>query len=153
MPPDQDSEYVGLTTTLAGLGALPFVVGCLLLAVGIESLPLLGSTAELLRSYSLAIVVFMCGIHWGQYIQDTRARDLNLLVISNALTVICWLAFLVTSFVVYFVTVIANFLILLLLDYRLYKAGTISAAYLRMRLIVTSTVCLSLAVALTSGMA
>lgn len=146
---DQNSRYAHLPTILAGLGALPFLVSSLLLTLGVYDLPFLGSTAEILRSYSLAIAVFMCGIHWGQYLQDTQARSLNLLMTSNVLTLILWFGFLVTSFVVYFVIVIAVFLALLWVDYRLHKAGRITARYFRMRLAVTAVVCASLALPLS----
>lgn len=146
---DQDSRYARLPTVLAGLGALPFLVSSLLLTLGVYDLPLLGSTAEILRSYSLAIAVFMCGIHWGQYLQDTEARSLNLLMTSNVLTLILWFGFLVTSFVVYFVIVIAVFLALLWVDYRLHQAGRITARYFKMRLAVTAVVCASLALPLS----
>ncbi|HDZ08881.1 DUF3429 domain-containing protein [Pseudohongiella sp.] len=146
---DRHSRYANLPAILAGLGALPFLVSSLLLTLGVYNLPLLGSTAEILRSYSLAIAVFMCGIHWGQYLQDTQARSLNLLMTSNVLTLILWFGFLVTSFVVYFVIVIAVFLALLWVDYRLHKAGRITARYFRMRLAVTAVVCASLALPLS----
>lgn len=148
MTTDHDAKHVRMSTLLAGLGALPFLVSSLLLTLGVYNLPLLGSTVEILRSYSLAIAVFMCGIHWGQYLQDTQARNLNLLMVSNVLTLICWLAYLVASFVVYFVIVIAVFLALLWVDYRLHKAGRITARYFRMRLAVTAVVCVSLALPL-----
>lgn len=147
-PTNQDSKHVRLSIILAGLGALPFLFSSLLLTLGVYNLPLLGSTAEILRSYSLAIAVFMCGIHWGQYLQDTQARNLNLLMVSNVLTLICWLAYLVASFVIYFVIVIAVFIALLWVDYRLHKAGRITARYFRMRLAVTAVVCASLALPL-----
>ena len=118
----QSTAHVSLPAILAGLGALPFLVSSLLLTLGVYNLPLLGSTAEILRSYSLAIAVFMCGIHWGQYLQDTQARNLNLLMVSNVLTVICWLGYLMASFTAYFVIVIAIFLALLWVDYRLHRA-------------------------------
>jgi hypothetical protein len=145
---EPDSKRFNLPAILAGLGALPFLASSLLLTLGVYNLPLLGSTAEILRSYSLAIAVFMCGVHWGQYLQDTQARNLNLLMVSNVLTVICWLAYLVASFVVYFVIVIAIFLALLWVDYRLHKAGRITARYFKMRLAVTAVVCASLALPL-----
>jgi hypothetical protein len=145
---EPDSKRFNLPVILAGLGTLPFLASSLLLTLGVYNLPLLGSTAEILRSYSLAIAVFMCGVHWGQYLQDTQARNLNLLMVSNVLTVICWLAYLVASFVVYFVIVIAIFLALLWVDYRLHKAGRITARYFKMRLAVTAVVCASLALPL-----
>lgn len=146
---DNNSRYTHLPAILASLGALPFLVSSLLLTLGVYNLPLLGSTAEILRSYSLAIAVFMCGIHWGQYLQDTQARSLNLLMTSNVLTLILWFGFLMTSFVFYFVIVIAVFLALLWVDYRLHKAGRITARYFRMRLAVTAVVCVSLALPLS----
>jgi hypothetical protein len=146
---NKSARHASLPAVLAGLGALPFLVSSLLLTLGIYNLPLLGSTAEILRSYSLAIAVFMCGIHWGQYLQDTQARNLNLLMVSNGLTLICWLGFLMASFVAYFVIVIAVFLALLWVDYRLHKAGRITSRYFRMRLTVTAVVCASLALPLS----
>lgn len=139
-----------LPTILAGLGALPFMLGSLLLALGVNELPALGSTTEIVRSYSLTIAVFLCGIHWGQYLHDTRARDLNLLIISNVLTVICWLAFLAVTPAAFLVIVVATFLALLGIDHRLQQAGVITAAYFRMRLAVTAVVCGSLVLALFS---
>jgi hypothetical protein len=146
--PDRKS-HASLPVVLAGLGALPFLVSSLLLTLGIYNLPLLGNTAEILRSYSLAIAVFMCGIHWGQYLQDTQARNLNLLMVSNGLTLACWLGFLMASFVAYFVIVIAVFLALLWVDYQLHKSGRITARYFKMRLTVTAVVCASLALPLS----
>lgn len=138
-----------LAVVLAGLGALPFLISSAMLTMGVYNLPLLGSTAEILRSYSLAIAVFMCGIHWGQYLQDTRARDMNLLMVSNVLTVICWISYVAASFRAYFVIVILIFLVLLWIDYRLHQDGRITSRYFRMRLAVTLVVCISLALPLT----
>ncbi|OFE13515.1 hypothetical protein PHACT_10505 [Pseudohongiella acticola] len=146
---NQSAKHTNLPAILAGLGALPFLASSLFLTLGVYNLPLLGNTAEILRSYSLAIAVFMCGIHWGQYLQDTQARNLNLLMVSNALTLVCWLGFLMASFVAYFVIVIAVFLALLWVDYRLYQGGRITSRYFKMRLAVTAVVCASLALPLS----
>lgn len=138
-----------LPIILAFTGALPIVASSLLLTFGVFNLPWIGSTAELLRSYSLAIAVFMCGIHWGQYLLDSHARNMNLLMASNVLTVVCWIAYVAASFRAYFVIVIAIFMTLLWIDYRLHQDGRITSRYFRMRLAVTLVVCISLALPLT----
>jgi hypothetical protein len=134
-----------LPTLLAYLGAIPFIAGSLLLSFGVYNVPVLGGTAEMLRSYSFAIAVFMCGVHWGQYLQDPQARHFNLLMLSNGITVLLWIAYLMISFFVFSAMVIVAFMILLWIDYRLYESKSITWRYFRMRLTVTAVVCLSLA--------
>jgi hypothetical protein len=138
-----------LPAILAYVGALPFVAGSLLFTFGVYNVPVLGGTAELLRSYSFAIAVFMCGVHWGQYLQDPQARHFNLLMISNALTVVLWLAYLLISFFIFSAMVIATFLALLWIDYQLYQSNSITWRYFKMRMGVTAVVCLSLALPFT----
>lgn len=138
-----------LPLILAYLGALPFVAGSLLLTFGIYNVPVLGGTAELLRSYSFAIAVFMCGVHWGQYLQDPQARHFNLLMVSNVLTVVLWLAYLMISFFIFSAMVIAAFLALLWIDYKLYESNSITWRYFKMRMTVTAVVCVSLALPFT----
>jgi hypothetical protein len=138
-----------LPMILAYLGALPFVAGSLLLTFGVYNVPVLGGTAELLRSYSFAIAVFMCGVHWGQYLQDPQGRHFNLLMVSNALTLLLWLAYLMISFFIFSAMVIAAFLTLLWIDYKLYESDSITWRYFKMRMTVTAVVCVSLALPFT----
>jgi Protein of unknown function (DUF3429) len=82
-----------LLRALPYAGALPFV-GCALLPLfGVRVVPLLGDVTSIALAYGLTIVSFMAGVHWGQYLEGRRC-DLNLLITSNAVTLLAWFGFL-----------------------------------------------------------
>jgi hypothetical protein len=137
-----------LTSRLALLGALPFIISSLLLMLDVMTLPLLGSVANLLSSYTLVIAVFLCGVHWGQYLQQPEQHSLNLLLISNALTVLLWFAWLLSPLHIFLALALAVFVVLLMIDMRLRLMNIISKSYFRTRILVTSIVCLFLALAI-----
>jgi hypothetical protein len=143
-------QALPLTARLALLGALPFVISSLLLALDINSLPLLGSVANLLSSYTLVIAVFMCGVHWGQYLQQPEEHSLNLLLISNILTVLLWLIWLLSPLHIFLAVALTVFVILLMIDMRLRLLNVISKSYFRTRMLVTGIVCLFLILAIYS---
>ena len=135
------------TSRLALLGALPFVLCSLLLTLDIMNLPLLGSVPRLLSSYTLVIAVFMCGVHWGQYLQPASAHSLNLFIVSNVLTILLWIAWLLAPTDIFLFLALIVFVLLLLIDARLRLQQLIGKPYFRMRLLVTSIVCASLLLA------
>jgi hypothetical protein len=143
-------QALPLTARLALLGALPFVISSLLLALDINSLPLLGSVANLLSSYTLVIAVFMCGVHWGQYLQQPEEHSLNLLLISNILTVLLWFIWLLSPLHIFLAVALTVFVILLMIDMRLRLLNVISKSYFRTRMLVTGIVCLFLILAIYS---
>ncbi len=131
-------------TLLAYLGTLPFILSAALILFGIEELILLGDLVFVANSYALVIVVFMSGVHWGNYFSDKKSNIINLLLTSNIITVIAWLAFLLTPspFVLIFYCV--AFLFLLLIDIKLFSHNIITKHYLITRYVVTSIVITSL---------
>lgn len=139
-----------LTSRLALLGTLPFVISSVLLMADINNLPLLGSVANLLSSYTLVIAVFMCGVHWGQYLQQPEQHSLNLLLISNVLTLVLWFAWLLTPLHIFLSLALLVFLVLLFIDMRLRLIHVINKSYFRTRLLVTSIVCVFLSLAIYS---
>jgi hypothetical protein len=137
-----------MTTRLALLGAIPFIFSTLLLSLDILNLPVVGSVVTLLGSYTLVIAVFMCGVHWGQYLQQSGNKAPNLLIISNVLTVLLWIVWLIVPIDIFLMLALAVFLILLYIDMRLRMGGIISKTYFRTRLLVTTVVCACLLLAI-----
>ena len=62
---------------------------------------------------------------------------MNLLLTSNAITVAVWLAFILTPVAVSIAVIAAALVLLLAVDFRLARAGLLTADYLRTRRNVT----------------
>jgi len=133
-----------LYTALALAGTIPFVAGALLPLLGRDSLPYLGPLDQLVASYGLAIVCFLAGAHWGTYLSGRSTGSLNLFVISNAIFLAVWFAYVGTSVNMAIAIQIAAFLTLLFIDLRLSTSGVISATYFRVRKVATLIAIVSL---------
>jgi len=127
-------------------GVLPFV-GCALMPVlGLQELWNLGSYDQIAAAYGLAIVCFLCGAHWGTYLYHRAKAPDNLYITSNVIVVACWFAFLMAAKGVTLFVLILAFLCLLVIDYRLLKAGLLTDYYFRMRSIATAIAVVALAI-------
>ena len=135
-----------LYPVLTYAGALPFVACALMPLFGIESLWNLGSYVHIAAAYGLAIVCFLCGAHWGTYLYNRAAAPDNLFVTSNVIVVACWFAFLMAAQAITLFVLVLALLCLLFIDYRLLRAGLLTAYYFRMRTIATVIAVASLAV-------
>jgi hypothetical protein len=124
-------------TALAMAGTIPFIAGALLPLLGYGSLPYLGPLDELVASYGLAIVCFLAGTHWGSYLSGSSAGSLNLFVISNAIFLAVWFAYVGAGAKLAIGVQILAFLSLLFIDLRLRAGDVISAAYMRVRTVAT----------------
>ena len=84
-----------LSNVLIFLGSIPFIF---LSILGLNSLDsFLGYNLEYLASlYSLIISCFICGSHWGIYLNNQKIK-INLFVISNILTLILFFSFYIRS--------------------------------------------------------
>ena len=127
-------------------GLVPFVGLTLFSAFGLTALPILGSPTQVLGLYSLLIAVFISGSHWGQHLALDDQWIVFLPITSNLITVMLWLVFLACSFTVVIFTYVIAFMILLGIDYKLFKTGHISDRYFHVRFVVTTIVCLMLAI-------
>jgi Protein of unknown function (DUF3429) len=134
-----------LTRPLAFAGALPFVTSALLLWAGHSSLPVLGSVSNLAASYGLLILAFMAGVQWGQRLVGIET-GMNLFLISNAIALGGWFAYLLLSSKLFFASLAVLFAVVLMIDKRLAAEGHLSADYIRTRTAVSALVVLSLAV-------
>ncbi len=131
-------------TALAMAGTIPFVAGALLPLLGHDALPFLGSLEQLLASYGLAIVCFLAGAHWGTYLSGRCADSLNLFIISNAIFLAVWFAYVGADVKIAIGVQIFAFVALLLVDRRLRIDDVISAVYLRVRSMATLIAIVSL---------
>lgn len=130
---------------LAYAGAIPFVFCAVCLILSIQLLPLIGSVEKALTVYGLVISTFLCGAHWGQHLylnEGSWARALP--VLSNVIAVLLWIGFLVLSFKMIIAMLVAAFVILLIIDHRLFLVNLITHQYFQTRLFVSSVVIVSL---------
>ena len=140
-----ENTSTSLTRPLAFAGALPFVASALWLWSGHASVPVLGSVANIAASYGLLILAFMAGVQWGQKLSGI-ATSLNLFLISNAIALAGWFAYLLLSPKLFFASLALLFATVLMVDKRLAAEGHLSADYIRTRTAVSALVVLSLAV-------
>jgi hypothetical protein len=133
-----------LYTALALAGTTPFIAGALLPLLGHDSLPQLGPLDQLVSSYGLAIVCFLAGAHWGTCLSGRSADSLNLFVISNAIFLAVWFAYVGAGVRTAIGMQIFALLALLLIDLRLRTGDVISATYFRVRTVATLIAILSL---------
>ena len=134
-----------LTRLLAFAGALPFVASALWLWSGHATVPVLGSVANIAASYGLLILAFMAGVQWGQKLSGI-ATTLNLFLISNAIALAGWFAYLLLSPKLFFASLALLFAVVLMVDKRLAAEEHLTADYIRTRTAVSALVVLSLAV-------
>jgi len=87
----------------------------------------------------------MAGVNWGQYLTFKQRPKLNLFLISNIITLLCWFSFFLISSSGFFLNLIFSFLSLLVVDCHLKQLGLIEVKYFQTRINVTMIVCISLA--------
>lgn len=129
-----------LYARLAYAGALPFALCMVLAWTDSLRIPGLEEPAAVAAGYGLAIAAFMAGVHWGTYLYLGNRTPLNLLVISNAVTIAAWLGFAFTPVRSSLLTTAAAFTVLLWVDTRLARIRLISDAYMATRRSVTTLV-------------
>lgn len=133
-----------IATVLTYAGTLPFLAIAVTSLIGFE-LPGLSPTLIML-TYGAVIISFVAGTHWGLYLY--RDAPLNLFVHSNIITLLAWgglcsAILLQVTFVP--VLYIMCFIILWVLDNRLYKAELHEDWFMRLRSHATMIVCMALA--------
>ena len=124
-------------------GALPFIAGALLLVFGINALPLLGSVSGIVAAYTLVIVVFLTGIHWGQQLSLGKTAS-GLFISSNIIAVAVWLCWLLLSQSLFLALMPLVLLMMLYIDRRMMRKGVISSEYYFYRLLISTLVIISL---------
>ena len=131
-------------TWLAYLGALPFVLCALLITNDHLHIYSLYNTFDVINSYALVITIFMSGIYWGISLAREEPGLRALLPVSNIITVLVWLTYLFLNSPYILLVYVVAFMFLVLIDFRLRKAGIITAYYFKLRCGVTAIVLASL---------
>ena len=129
---------------LSYTGALPFIATALLIGVGQKNLSFFGSIVDAMLLYALIIASFMAGTHWGQYMAAQSILPRYLLATSNFSAIALWFAYwyLPNAWLIWML--IATFLGLLCVDYKITAYDPSLKNYFKMRLSVTLVVCLCL---------
>lgn len=130
--------------TLSLLGALPFLGSVILLLLDYDSLTYIGDISYAANTYGLLIVTFMSGILWGLYLTRSDLIGINLFIVSNVITVLVWLVFLLGAESISFLFYIIVFLALNGIDLYLFRNQVINSKYFKMRCTVTLLVVSSL---------
>lgn len=135
---------------LAFAGTLPFLIPTLIILTPYSDAEWVSWSDLTLHSYGLVIVTFMCGTHWGLYLISYQQCPINLLVISNIITLLCWFAYLSKYVTVILASQLCAFLILFFLDAYLHKQQILHKDYFRTRRNVTAIVVLILSINLVT---
>ena len=129
---------------LSYLGTIPFIFCSICFVNELHFVPYLGSTEKILSGYGLVITSFMAGSHWGQHLNINSKWNTYLPILSNMNAVLLCLSFLIFSFKTLLIIFMCSFLILILIDSKLFRESLISYAYFKARCSVTLIVIISL---------
>ena len=146
-----NNSQIKMYTWLITLGAIPFILGAILALLDIQNLIFLGELFYVINSYALIIVIFMSGVHWGICLSSKQSNLTYLLLTSNAISILSWLAFLIVSTPIIFILFSVAFLSLLIIDIRLYSQEVIPKHYFITRCVVTTVVITSLIILFASN--
>jgi len=128
-------------------GAIPFIFCAVCLVNDIQKLPLLGSVEKILSVYGLVISSFLAGIHWGQHLHiNKNIWNRSVSILSNILAILLWLGFLILGFKMLMLMFVLVFIILLIIDYHLFKIDLITRHYFQTRFFVSVIVIISLVI-------
>lgn len=134
-----------LSPYLIYAGAVPFIFCAACLSADIQNLPIMGSIERILGIYALVISSFLAGAHWGQHLHINKGQwSRSLSIFSNVVAVLIWLAFLVLSFKMKMTMFVAAFVVLLIIDHRLFQMDVITRHYFQTRFFVSAIVICSL---------
>lgn len=114
-------------------GVTPFVACAVLPLVGVHSIELFGSLGNVAAGYGLAIISFLAGIHWATQLYEVHKTSFNLLLASNVIFVVVWLAYAIGTLEFALVTQAVALAALLGIDRWLLGNGVITQHYFRVR--------------------
>jgi len=124
------------------LGSIPFVFFSFLRIISLEEFLYL-DIDYILSIYSLSIISFICGSHWGLFLTKNSLK-INLFFLSNLLTISSFLGILFLKMNYFFLLQILIFIILLLIDFYIYRQNITQLKYIYSRVIITILVVLCL---------
>jgi len=128
--PERMKQTTQVTSTrLTYAGILPFL--CLGIATVMK---LVGQDYGFaLRVYGVVILSFLCGTHWAAHLFFPHQCQRNLLVISNAITLIAYTSLIIAQQNTAFLIQSVCLVVLLRIDYELLTQGIIPHWYFQLR--------------------
>ena len=124
------------------LGSIPFVFFSFLRIISLEEF-FYFDINYILSIYSLSIISFICGSHWGLFLTKNSLK-INLFFLSNLLTISSFFGILFLKMNYFFLLQILIFIILLLIDFHIYRQNITQLKYIYSRVIITILVVLCL---------
>ena len=128
------------------LGSIPFVFFSFLRIISLEEFFYLDINYILLI-YSLSIISFICGSHWGLFLTNNTLK-INLFFLSNFLTISSFFGILFLKMNYFFLLQILILIILLLIDFYIYRQNITQLKYIYSRIIITTLVVICLVIPL-----
>jgi hypothetical protein len=125
---------------LTYLGILPFLMCTITIFSGWEQ----ANAVFVLRAYAAVIISFISGIHWGIGMKDSQHSTVWLLATSNIISLLAWGCLLIHQVMIALMTLTLLFVVLLLIDNRLYKMQQIELWFIKLRRHATFFVALCL---------
>ena len=117
------------------LGSVPFIFFSFLKLFNYQEFFLI-EINFILSIYSLSIISFICGSHWGIFLSNSNL-GINLFLLSNFLTILSFIGFLLLEERNYFFLQILILIILLLIDVYIFRKKITQKKYVNTRILVT----------------
>ncbi|MBY0428617.1 MAG: DUF3429 domain-containing protein [Alphaproteobacteria bacterium] len=126
-------------------GTLPFIACAMamFLKLHIDGL----NFAHISSAYSAVIISFICGIHWAIYAFHQAACPRYVVITSNIIALLAWVNVLIPPCYLSYAVNIASFIILLMIDQKIYHQARLPPWYYPLRfkitIVVISSLCLT----------
>ena len=124
------------------LGSIPFVFFSFLRIISLEEF-FYFDINYILSIYSLLIISFICGSHWGLFLTNNTLK-INLFFLSNLLTISSFFGILFLKMNYFFLLQILILIILLLIDFYIYRQNITQLKYIYSRMLITILVVICL---------
>lgn len=118
-----------------------------MLALGVVEAPIVGPLLPILSSYSLLIVAFMAGTHWGICMNSDTPLKGPIFLLSNAIALAAWFAHFIALPPLELVIDAGALVGLLVVEHRFAVPLAVDDRYLKMRTQVTAIAVTALLVA------
>jgi hypothetical protein len=135
-----------LAMSLTGLGAVPLVLGGLLVVTqtNLDFLP--GTSALILHVYSVIVASFVAGMHWG--IHFCKRTNDSVYLLSCVCALLLWLSFIWFGEAAGFALVLVSIVILWIEEHRLSRQRVTTVWFWQLRNLVSAIAVASLLLAI-----
>ena len=117
------------------LGSIPFIFFSFLRMLSYEEFFHLDIN-YILSIYSLSIISFICGSHWGILLTNNNLK-INLFLLSNLITISSFFGILFLKVNYFFLLQILILILLLLIDFYIFRQNIIQKKYIYSRILIT----------------